>query len=110
QTCLNRHLSILGMNVAPVDGATFITHRTRSETDSFGPIDVAADRYWGAQTEQSRRNFHIGQDRMPIPIVHALAMVKLAAAVRQPHCHHGRGSQGAFRTERLQAIAGILYD
>jgi fumarate hydratase class II len=53
---------------------------TRSETDSFGPIDVAADRYWGAQTERSRRNFRIGQDRMPMPIVHALAMVKLAGA------------------------------
>jgi fumarate hydratase class II len=53
---------------------------TRSETDSFGPIDVAADRYWGAQTERSRRNFRIGQDRMPMPIIHALAMVKLAGA------------------------------
>src|SRR5580658_3891498 len=53
---------------------------TRSETDSFGPIDVAADRYWGAQTERSRRNFRIGQDRMPMPIVHALGIVKLAAA------------------------------
>src|SRR5689334_19259845 len=53
---------------------------TRSETDSFGPIDVAADRYWGAQTERSRQNFKIGQDRMPMPIVHALGIVKLAAA------------------------------
>ena len=53
---------------------------TRSETDSFGPIDVAADRYWGAQTERSRRNFRIGDDRMPMPIVHALGMVKLASA------------------------------
>ena len=53
---------------------------TRSETDSFGPIDVPADRYWGAQTERSRRNFRIGQDRMPTPIVHALGIVKLAAA------------------------------
>ena len=53
---------------------------TRTETDSFGPIDVAADRYWGAQTERSRRNFRIGQDRMPMPIVHALGIVKLAAA------------------------------
>src|ERR1700709_1930985 len=53
---------------------------TRSETDSFGPIDVAADRYWGAQTERSRRNFRIGHDRMPMPIVRALATVKLAAA------------------------------
>src|ERR1041384_3951972 len=53
---------------------------TRSETDSFGPIDVPADRYWGAQTERSRHNFRIGQDRMPMSIVHALGIVKLAAA------------------------------
>jgi fumarate hydratase, class II len=53
---------------------------TRSETDSFGPIDVAADRYWGAQTERSRQNFRIGHDRMPIALVHALGIVKLAAA------------------------------
>jgi fumarate hydratase class II len=53
---------------------------TRIETDSFGPIEVAADRYWGAQTERSRQNFRIGQDRMPIPIIRALAIVKLAAA------------------------------
>jgi fumarate hydratase, class II len=53
---------------------------TRSETDSFGPIEVAADRYWGAQTERSRQNFRIGHDRMPIDIIHALGIVKLAAA------------------------------
>jgi fumarate hydratase class II len=53
---------------------------TRLETDSFGPIEVAADRYWGAQTERSRQNFRIGQDRMPIAIVQALGIVKLAAA------------------------------
>src|ERR1700709_131055 len=53
---------------------------TRMETDSFGPIEVAADRYWGAQTERSRQNFRIGQDRMPIAIVHALGIVKLASA------------------------------
>lgn len=52
----------------------------RVETDSFGPIDVPADRYWGAQTERSRQNFRIGRDRMPIAIVHALGIVKLAAA------------------------------
>src|SRR5229473_1277438 len=54
---------------------------TRSETDSFGPIDVPADRYWGAQTERSRQNFRIGHDRMPIEIVHALGLVKLASAL-----------------------------
>jgi fumarate hydratase, class II len=53
---------------------------TRIETDSFGRIDVPADRYWGAQTERSRQNFRIGQDRMPMAVVRALAMVKLAAA------------------------------
>ena len=53
---------------------------TRSETDSFGPIEVPADRYWGAQTERSRRNFRIGHDPMPMPIIRALGMVKLAAA------------------------------
>src|SRR6202012_5072661 len=53
---------------------------TRTETDSFGPMEVPADRYWGAQTERSRQNFRIGQDRMPIDIVHALGIVKLAAA------------------------------
>src|SRR3977135_354304 len=52
----------------------------RSETDSFGPIEVPSDRYWGAQTERSRQNFRIGIDRMPISLVHALGIVKLAAA------------------------------
>jgi len=52
---------------------------TRVETDSFGPIDVPADRYWGAQTQRSLQNFRIGQDRMPITIVRALGIVKLAA-------------------------------
>jgi fumarate hydratase, class II len=56
------------------------SHSTRTETDSFGPIEVPADRYWGAQTERSRQNFRIGQDRMPIEIVHALGIVKLASA------------------------------
>jgi fumarate hydratase class II len=54
--------------------------KIRTETDSFGPIEVIADRYWGAQTERSRQNFRIGHDRMPMPIVRALGTVKLAAA------------------------------
>src|SRR6202045_4078621 len=52
---------------------------TRTEGDSFGPIEGPADRYWGAQTERSRRNFRIGHDRMPMPVIHALGIVKLAA-------------------------------
>jgi fumarate hydratase, class II len=53
---------------------------TRTETDSFGPIAVPADRYWGAQTERSRRNFPIGEELMPLAIIHALAVVKRVAA------------------------------
>src|SRR3984885_767501 len=60
--------------------STKTTEATRTETDSFGPIEVAADRYWGAQTERSRQNFRIGNDRMPIPIIRALAIVKLPGA------------------------------
>ena len=56
------------------------SNATRTETDSFGPIEVPADRYWGAQSERSRQNFRIGHDRMPIEIIHALGIVKLAAA------------------------------
>jgi fumarate hydratase class II len=63
-----------------MDQSATSSQSTRSETDSFGPIDVPADRYWGAQTERSRRNFRIGRDRMPMPVVHALGIVKLASA------------------------------
>ncbi|OJY33980.1 MAG: fumarate hydratase, class II [Rhizobiales bacterium 65-9] len=56
---------------------------TRTETDSFGPIEVPADHYWGAQTQRSIGNFLIGgtADRMPRPLIHALALVKKAAAL-----------------------------
>jgi fumarate hydratase, class II len=53
---------------------------TRTETDSFGPIEVPSDHYWGAQTQRSKQNFRIGTDRMPIEIIHALGIVKLASA------------------------------
>jgi len=52
----------------------------RTETDTFGPIDVPADRYWGAQTQRSLQNFRIGTERMPLPLVRALGLVKRAAA------------------------------
>jgi fumarate hydratase class II len=54
--------------------------QVRIETDSFGPIEVPAERYWGAQTQRSLQNFKIGGERMPIPLVRALGVVKLAAA------------------------------
>jgi len=54
--------------------------KTRSETDTFGPIDVASDRYWGAQAQRSLGNFRIGWEKQPLPIVRALGVVKRAAA------------------------------
>ena len=55
--------------------------QTRIETDSFGPIEVPADCYWGAQTERSIGNFPFGpREQMPAEIVHALGFVKQAAA------------------------------
>ena len=54
---------------------------TRTETDSFGPVEVPASAYWGAQTQRSIANFPFGdRERMPVEIIRALAMVKLAAA------------------------------
>jgi fumarate hydratase, class II len=56
------------------------TPRTRTETDTFGPIEVPADRYWGAQTQRSTENFRIGSERMPQPLIRALGIVKRAGA------------------------------
>lgn len=57
---------------------------TRTESDSFGPIDVPCDALWGAQTARSLRFFAIGEQRMPLEVIHALAWVKWAAA--KVHC------------------------
>ena len=61
--------------------------QTRVETDSFGPLDVPADKYWGAQTQRSIQNFPIGWERQPIAIVRALGVIKQACAM----ANHARG-------------------
>jgi len=53
---------------------------TRTETDSLGPVEVPDQAYWGAQTQRSLSNFEIGTERMPIEVLHALALIKKAAA------------------------------
>ncbi len=53
---------------------------TRTETDSFGPLEVPADRYWGAQTQRSLMNFPIGWEKQPVAVVRALGVIKCAAA------------------------------
>jgi fumarate hydratase class II len=84
---------------------------TRTETDSFGPIQVPADRYWGAQTERSLQNFRIGHDRMPIAIIRALGIVKLAAAQtnRELGLLDQRRSRAITRAAR-EVIDGKLDD
>ena len=53
---------------------------TRTETDSFGPLEVPSDKYWGAQTQRSLINFPIGWERQPVAIVRALGVIKQACA------------------------------
>jgi fumarate hydratase class II len=58
-----------------------MTEESRRESDSMGPIDVPADRYWGAQTQRSLQHFSIGEDRMPVEVVRAFGILKKAAAL-----------------------------
>ena len=53
----------------------------RKEYDSFGPINVAAEQHWGAQTQRSLQNFRISTEKMPMELIHALAYIKRAAAI-----------------------------
>ncbi|KQM22750.1 fumarate hydratase [Sphingomonas sp. Leaf24] len=84
---------------------------TRTETDSIGAIEVPADAYWGAQTERSIENFPFPpSERMPIGIVHALAIVKQAAA-RVNRAHGLEGSiADAIEAAAREVIEGKLDD
>ena len=80
-----------------------MTDNSRSETDSFGPIDVPADSYWGAQTQRSIENFPFGpREQMPAEIVHALGFVKQAAA----RVNARMGLLDAEIAEAIQQAAG----
>jgi len=79
---------------------------TRTETDSIGPIEVPASAYWGAQTERSLENFPFGaREQMPIGIVHALAIVKKAAA----RINRGHGLT-AEKADAIEAAAQEVID
>jgi fumarate hydratase class II len=80
--------------------------RTRIETDSFGPIEVPADRYWGAQTQRSLENFRIGTERMPLPVIHALGLIKRAAA----EVNHALGLLDARRMRAIVKAAREVGD
>ncbi len=70
---------------------------TRTETDSFGPLEVPADRYWGAQTQRSMINFPIGWEKQPVAIIRALGIIKQA-------CAEANLEQGGLDETRAGAI------
>lgn len=86
------------------------TTATRTETDAFGPIQVACDRYWGAQTERSHHHFPFG-DTMPRQIITAMAMLKKACAI----ANNGAGRLPKEKMDLIvraadEVIAGKLHD
>ena len=82
------------------------TSAFRTEFDSLGPVEVPADKYWGAQTERSRNNFRIGEERMPRPLIAALALVKCAAA----EVNRELGSLDARRAGAIVRAAQEIID
>jgi fumarate hydratase, class II len=76
---------------------------TRTETDSFGPLEVPADRYWGAQTQRSIRNFPIGWETQPVAIVRALGVIKKA-------CAEVNAAQGKLDSQLSEAISAAAQE
>ena len=82
-----------------------MTGATRRESDSFGPIDVPAEAYWGAQTQRSMGNFPFPpQERMPLGIIYGLAHVKRAAALT----HKASGAMSAEVADAIVAAADAI--
>jgi fumarate hydratase class II len=79
---------------------------TRTETDSFGPLEVPADKYWGAQTQRSILNFPIGWEKQPVAIVRALGVIKKACAMANTKS----GKLPADIGEAMQAAAQEVID
>ena len=79
---------------------------TRRETDSFGPLDVPSDKYWGAQTQRSIRNFPIGWERQPVPIIRALGAIKWACAL----VNMEQGSLDATRGSAMVQAAREVFE
>ncbi|MEM1199888.1 MAG: class II fumarate hydratase [Pseudomonadota bacterium] len=84
---------------------------TRTETDSFGPLKVPADKYWGAQTQRSLGNFKIGVETMPAPLVRALGVIKKAAALTNMDLKNlDRKTGQAISKAATEVIDGKLND
>src|SRR5262245_7569526 len=80
--------------------------KTRTETDTFGPIEVPHQRLWGAQTQRSIENFRIGTERMPAPLMRAFGVVKLAAT----EANKELGLIDAKRARAIVAAAQEIID
>ena len=78
----------------------------RVETDSFGPLEVPADKYWGAQTQRSIMNFPIGWERQPVAIIRALGVIKKACAM----ANVAQGDMDAKIGDAIQAAAQEVID
>ena len=84
---------------------------TRTDTDSFGPLEVPADKYWGAQTQRSIMNFPIGWEKQPVAIVRALGVIKQACA----EANSARGAMAddigkAIQDAAAEVVAGKFDD
>ncbi|MEL6640250.1 MAG: class II fumarate hydratase [Pseudomonadota bacterium] len=84
---------------------------TRTESDSFGPLEVPADKYWGAQTQRSLMNFPIGWEKQPVAVVRALGVIKQACA----QANKDRGKLDAKLADAMieaasEVVAGKLDD
>ena len=79
---------------------------TRTETDSFGPLEVPADKYWGAQTQRSIMNFPIGWEKQPVAIVRALGVIKKACA----QANKEQGTLDAKLADAIIEAAGEVVD
>jgi fumarate hydratase class II len=85
--------------------------KTRTETDTFGAIDVPADHYWGAQTQRSLRNFKIGWEKQPLAVLRALGVIKRASAETNMALGHLDKKLGeAIVTAAQEVIDGKLND
>jgi len=83
---------------------------TRTESDSFGPIEVPSNALWGAQTARSLRFFAIGEQRMPLPVIHALAWVKWAAAKVNGDLHLLGSAKSKAIAEAARRVAAGEFD
>ncbi|MEM7631572.1 MAG: class II fumarate hydratase [Pseudomonadota bacterium] len=79
---------------------------TRTETDSFGPLEVPSDKYWGAQTQRSIMNFPIGWEKQPVAIVRALGVIKKACALQ----NKAQGTLDARLADAIVEAAGEVVD